>query len=188
MTWTPDNVIAAAAVGVAFLAILVSGIVSLSVARLQQRGEAANRRRDVHLRFWRAANTSLRLLQEREASMHQSNIGKDQPEADELDFAMRETRSTLIELEIVSPRLVTGGSRVLTALDLARADVQELAAVRVRVATRSAGPTGGDLKRAMDAAQSDLDAARRGLNDLQVLMSRHHASGRLPRWRRRARR
>ncbi|WP_251153810.1 hypothetical protein [Cellulosimicrobium sp. Marseille-Q4280] len=188
MTWTPENVIATAAVGVALVAALLSGVVALTAVRLQQRGDAANRRRDVHLRFWRAANTSLRLLQEREASMQQSNQGKDLPEPAELDPAMQETRATLIEMEIVSPRLVTGGSRVLTALDLARADVQELAVVRARMASRSGRPAGGDFKRAMDAARSDLDAARHGLNDLQVLMSKYDAVGRLPIWRNLARR
>ena len=59
MTWTPENVIAAAATGVALVSVIVTAVVSVVTARtsvrLQQREAAVSRRRDVHLRFWRSA-------------------------------------------------------------------------------------------------------------------------------------
>lgn len=183
MTWTPENVIAAAATGVALVSVIVTAVVSVVTARtsvrLQQREAAVSRRRDVHLRFWRSANRALRLLQERHSSMGQPDVNQDEPEPDELDDVLGEARAAHVELEIVSPAIADRCSRILVALDLSRMEVQNLAEAR----RLTAAGARGILSRPWRAARSELDTARRGLNDVQRLMAAYEERGRLPTWR-----
>ena len=176
--WTPENVISLASVGVSAITATTAAVVAVTTSRRQLRGEAAGRRRDAHLRFWQAANTALRLLQERAASMRQPDLSRDLPPTDELDEALRASRATFIELEIVSPTVAGASTPVLAALELAHMELDALAAARSRIA--SGAPAGAEVGRRMSSSSSDLDAARRALNGLQRMLSAHEARGRLP--------
>lgn len=181
MEWTPSDIISAVTACIALVSVVVTGSVAVTSVRRQQRVEAANRRRDAHLRFWQSANAALRMLQEREASMRQSDRGKDLPEPDGLTETLSDARGTLLEIEIVSPSIVAECSKAVAALTLARGDVHALAELRRHHGTGSS--SGADLRNAMFAARDDLDAARVTLNSLLEALRVHEARGRVPRWR-----
>lgn len=190
MEWTPQNLIALAAVGVALLSALSSAAVAVTATRRQQKGEAANRRRDAHLRFWQAANAALHLMQGRTASTGDALDAVDLDEVPELGATLRDARTIYYELEVVSPAIADPSLKVLTGLELAHLEVKNLEVARRQFSGGNRG-FGGQIHTSRLAALGEVRNVAELLNDLQRHLARHDRSGKEPRpswpWRRRKR-
>ncbi|GEL48057.1 hypothetical protein CHO01_31730 [Cellulomonas hominis] len=174
MTWDASDVIAA-------IAIVASAAVAITTVRMQQRAVMTGRRRESHLRAWQAANHALRTQQARLAALQQPGLDPDRSEDAEIAVTMDAYRDACVELEIVSPRIAEGCLKALSALELSREDLRELAGVRHEML--SEGPTGGALKRSLTVARSDLDAARTDINAVQRMMHRYEPAEKRRPWR-----
>lgn len=170
MVWEPSDVIAAAA-------ILSSAGIAVATLRWQRATAAADRRREVHLRMWQAANHALRTQQAWFSSMQQPRVDRDGSETEEIGAALRELTEAHVEMEIVSPRLAKECVPLLTALELSRLDLRTLAGIRREMTTGAS--TGGEFGRARVTAHSDLEAARVALNRVQRIMRRSERTGAL---------
>lgn len=173
MEWTASDVIAAAA-------IVSSAAVAITTVRMQHRATATSRRREAHLRAWHAGNAALRAQQVWLASMEQPRADLDRSESEELGAALQAFRDVYVELEILSPRVAKECSSALTALEMSRGDLRELAGVRREMSI--SGSSGGAFGRARGAARDDLNAARLALNRIQRVMSHYERTGALLWW------
>jgi hypothetical protein len=162
---------------IAICAIAVLPVISLGSIKWQstrsRRDALAERRREVHLRFWSLANALLRLVQADHAQL-QGPSPVTVAENEGIPPKLDDLRAVVWEIEIVSPDVYEAASNAVTALDLAAADVRQLSTARSASASPSRLPgTGARLKQAIDAADSDMDAARTGMFRLREALRRY---------------
>lgn len=176
MEWTPQNLIALAGVLVALLSLLSGAAVSVTATRRQQRSDAVDRRRDVHLRYWQASNAALHLLQKRSATMASALEGTDIGEAPELTRSLDDARAVYYELEIISPAVAPPARQVLTGLELAHAEVKRLEDARRRFAGHEKG-LGGQIHATRRNVAAETDSVATLMDELRHHMTHHDRTG-----------
>ncbi|MGI5187652.1 hypothetical protein ACQEVI_05840 [Promicromonospora sp. CA-289599] len=170
MQFTPSDLVAVC--GLVAVTVVSAGSIRWQSARARRDG-LAERRREVHLRFWNQANSLLRLVQ-----ADRDNLQGSSPATaagnEEIPSLLDGLRVICWEIEIVSPDIHDRCTMALTALELAALDVRELSTVRSTITRGGQTPgTGARLKKAIDEAASDLEAARTSLNQLRDALRRY---------------